>query len=157
MKMGLAALVAVALTSAMLSGFGLGIFLDNQRVYGVRVRTVGLPSNNFGIFTSMHDGNEVAELDFGEIGAGEEFELTYFLRSKGVVNREYSMTWSVEDWPGNGISIAGSWNGEVGAWGANEVRRWNTTETVALSWSVKVSTGVSSMEVTCTLLLTAYA
>jgi hypothetical protein len=137
MKKKILALVAI-LSIVSIASAGYALFLDTQRSYPVSVRTVGLPSENYGLFTSRHDGSEISAINFSQpISAGFTYEVTYFLRAKGDLGGiEYNMTWQADNLPSY-LTLVVYWEDTV--WSENSAQLWNTSTAVAISLSLTAS------------------
>jgi len=134
--------IALALLALALPCFAYAVFLDTTKVYNVQVRTVGLPSANFGLYTSYLDGSEVTNINFSEaIQAGGYCEITYFLKKKADTLGSYNMSYYVENLPSY-LSLTAYWNNE--SWTQNSNHQWNVNDTIAISLRLTASTNCES-------------
>jgi hypothetical protein len=138
--------VATALLIAVMLSISAGyaIFLDNQRVYPTVVRTIGLPSTNYGLYTSYFDGTEVSIINFTEpVYAGTYYEMTYFLRRKGNFHAFYNVSWYVDFLPSY-LQSSAFWGGAP--WDQECNRRWNVSEVIPLTFRMYATVGCASQE-----------
>ena len=150
MKKAPLVIIALLLVATVASSLATLIISNN---YPSTITTISqTPLADFGLFTSYYEGEEVFNLDYGELKASETMEFTLFLRAKNG-SGIYYMSWTTLNLPSY-LTLTMFWNGITEPWDENFHRMWDLNDVVAIVFRMSASSVCPSQTIAFTQIFT---